>query len=422
MKHKFARENSGKPVLLLAAPYFSPRYYGGAVKLFEMLVSGISRFEPVVYADDQEGSRDELAAFDAEVAGVKGYRIERGPMLLPEFPGDLALPHRVLRVAQWGWRARQGWLGALRRVRPQIVVAGNTYNCGWLWNASRGRYLKVNYIHGEELTQDLAYGPLSRRLKQAQLESLRCADLNIAVSRFSADLVTELSGASPARLQVLPNAVDVQRFKPLPEPQRLAWRARMGWERRSVLLTVSRLIERKAVDQVLRALACARNLPADWLFVIAGRGPQEPLLRELVAHLGLQDRVRLLGYVGDEDLPAMYGAADVFIQANRRVNGDTEGFGIVYLEASACGTPVIGGTDGGTADAISEGVSGFRVDGDDVDAVRGAIERLMGDPALRLQMATQGLNRVLDGFTADGYVRRFEDMVMDAWQHKLAVG
>ena len=418
MKLETGHVSSEKPILLLAAPYFGPRNYGGAVKLFDMLVSGITKFVPVVYADSQGSLPEVLAEFDSEILHTKGYRVERGPMLLPEFSSGLGLPGRFFSVTRWAWDARRGWLNVLNRVRPQVVVAGNSYNCGWLWNASPDKYLKVNYIHGEELTQDMAYGPLSRRLKHAQLESLRNADLNLAVSRFTANLVTELSGAPSARLKVLPNAVDVQRFKPLAKAERLSWRLRMGWEGHSVLLTVSRLIERKAVDQALKALAQARRLPSDWLFVIAGRGPQESLLREMVVQLGLYDRVRFLGFVSDDDLPSMYGAADLFIQANRRVNGDTEGFGIVYLEASACGTPVIGGTDGGTADAIEEGITGLRVDGDDVDAVRQAIECLLGDSSLRFKMAKQGLKRVQESFTAENYVTRFESMVMEAWSRK----
>lgn len=408
-----------RPTLLLAAPYFGPCYHGGAARLFHMLLAGLRDFDPVVYADNQDADPQALATHDAEVQRQFGYRVARGPMMVPQLGGSAGPIGKLWGVGRWAWQARSAWHEAVDRLQPQVIVAGNSYNCGWLSNGTRGEMLRVNYIHGEELTQGLAFGPLSRRLKQEQLRALREADLNIAVSHFSAGLVAERSGAPSDRLVVLPNAVDAQRFAPLPAPLRQAKRQALGWEGRTVLLTVSRLIERKAVDQVLRALAMAPDLPADWLYVVAGTGRQEAFLRALAVDLGLQDRVKFLGFVPEEQLPTLYASADVFIQANRRVDGDTEGFGIVFLESSACGTPVIGGTDGGTADAIAEGVSGLRVDGDDVGAVCRAVQALMANKGLRERMSRQGLQRVREEFTAEVYVRRFEAVISEAWQRKF---
>jgi phosphatidylinositol alpha-1,6-mannosyltransferase len=311
--------------------------------------------------------------------------------------------------------------GAFRRVvaevAPDILVAGNSYPCGWLWLRLPDKYLRVNYIHGEEMTMDLEYGPLARWFKRRQLRSLRTADLNIAVSRYSADQVVRLAGAPPERVVTLPNPVDTARFQP--PRDRKALRQSLGWSGRSVILTIARLVPRKGLDQALRALAEARKLPKDWLYVIGGRGPVEAELRALADRLGLSERVRFLGFVPDEDLAALYGAADVFLQPNRTVDGDTEGFGIVFLEANACGTPVIGGIAGGTADAIEEGVSGFRVDGDSVAEIRAALERILGDDALRRRMARAGLERACRDFTVGACARRFEDILAAAWERKF---
>src|SRR5207248_11117209 len=116
---------------------------------------------------------------------------------------------------------------------------------------------------------------------------------------------------------------------------------------------------------------------------------------------GLDDCVRFLGRVGDEDLVPLMQAADVFVHPNRELeNGDVEGFGIVFLEANACGVPVIGGRSGGTPDAVQDGVTGFLVDPNDVDEIAGRVTLLLENRGLRERMGSAGREWAA-GFTWD---------------------
>ena len=113
----------------------------------------------------------------------------------------------------------------------------------------------------------------------------------------------------------------------------------------------------------------------------------------------MTDRVHLLGHVSYEDLPRWYCASDLFAMPNRDIGGDTEGFGLVYLEAAAAGRPALAGTAGGTASAVVDGVTGLRVDGERIDAIADAFARLLGNPEEAEQMGRNGRARVLENYT-----------------------
>ena len=98
----------------------------------------------------------------------------------------------------------------------------------------------------------------------------------------------------------------------------------------------------------------------------------------------------MLGHVPPEDLPRWYNACDIFAMPNRELNGDTEGFGMVFLEAAACGKPVIGGTAGGTGAAILEGHTGWRIDGTSDKALFKALARVLQDRDLALSLGANG--------------------------------
>jgi phosphatidylinositol alpha-1,6-mannosyltransferase len=111
------------------------------------------------------------------------------------------------------------------------------------------------------------------------------------------------------------------------------------------------------------------------------------------------ERVHLLGHVSYEDLPRWYCASDLFAMPNRDIGGDTEGFGLVYLEAAAAGRPALAGRAGGTASAVVDGVTGLRVDGEQVDAIVGGLLRLLRNSEEAEQMGRNGRERVLENYT-----------------------
>jgi phosphatidylinositol alpha-1,6-mannosyltransferase len=159
-------------------------------------------------------------------------------------------------------------------------------------------------------------------------------------------------------------------------------RSKYGLSDRPVVVCVSRLVPRKGQDTLVKALpAIARSVPGAALLVV-GDGPYRRQLERLVDEIGVRDAVRFTGGVPWEELPAHFDAGDVFAMPCRtRRNGlDVEGLGIVYLEASATGLPVVAGNSGGAPDAVLAGETGYVVDGTEVAAVASSVVKLLADP------------------------------------------
>jgi len=235
------------------------------------------------------------------------------------------------------------------------------------------------------------------------------ADLTVAVSRYTRERVLEF-GVDPGHVQVLPCGVEPDRFRP-EDGARL--RARFGLGGRPVVLTLSRLVHRKGHDLVIKALAEVRRRIPDVVYLVAGtgKGPYLDYLRGIAEAAGLGESVRFLGHVAAEDLPALYSASDVYVMASRTLESDSnyEGFGITYLEANACGIPVIGADSGGVADAIVDGLTGFLVPPDDVPVLADRMHRLLADPDLARRMGAAGRDRVLRELTWNRVSGRFLD-------------
>ena len=129
---------------------------------------------------------------------------------------------------------------------------------------------------------------------------------------------------------------------------------------------------------------------------IAGRGPYLDTLKTLVAELGLQRQVRCLGFISSSERLKLYQRCAVYLMPSRAIDErrDFEGFGITFLEANACGKPVIGGRSGGVADAVLDGVTGFLVDPNSPADIAVKTLRLLRDPALARKLGQQGRERV----------------------------
>jgi phosphatidyl-myo-inositol dimannoside synthase len=202
-------------------------------------------------------------------------------------------------------------------------------------------------------------------------------------------LTRALSPAAADRMVRLAPGVDVTLFRP--GAGGAAVRDRLGLGRRPVVLCVSRLVRRKGQDTLIRAWPQVRAAIPDAVLLLVSDGPYAGRLRRLAARLGVSDAVRFTGAVPWAELPAHYDAADVFAMPcrTRRAGLDVEGLGIVYLEASATGLPVIGGDSGGAPDAILEGESGYVVS--DVAGVATRVIELLADPAKARAMGEKGL-------------------------------
>lgn len=403
-----------RPLVLLAAPYFLPRCYGGVVQVYSQLATRASHFRFVLVSDRRECDAKTLDDYDQQCLELNGFEICRIGQYEVQVQKEESMVERAAHCFRFFRDNRREWNQLIQELQPQLVICGGTYSGGWLARTLPRTIPLVNYIHGEELT--LAPGPPLVRtyFRKSQLAVIKKAAMNIAVSRYTAELTQRLTGIADNRLFILPNFIDPDRFRPLPDRRRI--RLSFGWDAATVILSIARLERRKGFDQALRALAALhhrRKIPENWLYVIGGRGPESSALQALADELGISTHINFLGFVDSEELPKLYGAADVFLQPNRDIKGDTEGFGIVFLEANACGTPVIGGVSGGTADAIEDGVSGFRVDANHVEAIADKLQLLLNNDRMRVDLGEKGRSRVLAGFTVQKAVTRFEHLISD---------
>ena len=276
------------------------------------------------------------------------------------------------------------WLGLWHRF--DAIHAGRVLPEGWV-GVHLARWLRlplVIYAHGEEIT---TWRRSPRRLKAMTL-AYRNADRVVANSDFTRDRLLEL-GVAPERIRIIHPGVDLQRFRPGLETADL--RQRLGLvPGQKLVLSVGRLSRRKGFDQVIRALPVLAQEGLDVHYAVIGIGEDRDYLEALARELGVEERVRLLGHVEPADLPRWYCAADLFAMPNREIDGDTEGFGMVFVEAAACGTPSLAGQAGGTGAAVLDGVTGLRVDGANAHAVTRVLARLLGDEALRQRLAEAG--------------------------------
>ena len=249
----------------------------------------------------------------------------------------------------------------------------------------------VIYAHGEELT---TWGRGNKY--KAMRFALRHADRVIANSEFTRDTLIEM-GVKPTNITLIYPGVDVTRFRPgleCADLHKLAGVTGTG----KLILSVGRLSRRKGFDQVIQALPSLIHAGLDIQYVLIGIGEDYDYLLNLALKHGVSERVHLLGHVSIDDLPRWYNACDVFIMPNREINGDTEGFGMVFIEAAACGKPAIAGQTGGTGAAVVDEVTGFRVDGTDTAAIATALQRILENKQYAQQIGNRALARAISQF------------------------
>ena len=262
----------------------------------------------------------------------------------------------------------------------------------------------VVYCHGEELS---TWG--RGRKFRTMLWVYRHADANIANSEYTLEEMVKL-GVRRETITLIYPGVETERFSPgLPfEDLKQTIGLQTGHK---LILSVGRLVRRKGFDQVIRSLPELVKQGIDVHYALIGIGEDWAYLSELAKELGVFERLHLLGHVSPEDLPRWYNACDVFVMANREINGDTEGFGMVFLEAAACGKPAIAGQAGGTGAAVINGETGFRVDGTSVPAVAGALSAILGDADLANRLANAGVVRAQGEFSWDSVATRTRALV-----------
>ncbi|GAA2930020.1 glycosyltransferase family 4 protein [Streptomyces mexicanus] len=376
---------------LIVTNDFPPRPGGIQAFLHNMAL----RLDPerlVVYASTWKRGRqgaEATAAFDAE----QPFTVvrDRTTMLLPT-PDATRRATALLRehgcTSVWfGAAAPLGLMApALRRAGAERLVATtHGHEAGW------------------------AQLPAARQLLRRIGES---TDTLTYLGEYTRSRIAgALTPRAAARMVQLPPGVDEKTFYPGSGGDEV--RARLGLTDRPVVVCVSRLVKRKGQDTLIRALPRILAAEPDTVLLIVGGGPYEKDLRRLAHETGVAASVRFTGAVPWAELPAHYGAGDVFAMPCRTRRGglDVEGLGIVYLEASATGLPVVAGDSGGAPDAVLDGETGWVVRGTSPEQAADRIVTLLQDAALRRRMGERGRRWVEEKWRWDLLAERLKDLL-----------
>jgi phosphatidylinositol alpha-1,6-mannosyltransferase len=298
------------------------------------------------------------------------------------------------------------WLAAklVRHDRSQVI------HCGQIYSAMAALTLKRRYgtpylvwTHALEIMDDWLL-PLVR-------PTLLHADLVLTNSEFTRSFIESMGLPASRIVKVQPGA-DVDRFQPDHNARQSA--TRLGIPPGPVLLTLGTLSKNhryKGQDMVIRALPTVLRSVPDLMYVIAGSGKDDSYLYKVAQEVGVTQHVKILGRVDEADVPLLYNCCDVFIMCSRQERTRrgilAEGFGIVFLEASATGKPVIGGLSGGIPDAVRDGVTGLLVDPHDPSAIAFAILRLFCEPELARSLGRNGRKWIEEQMTWDRAAAQF---------------
>jgi phosphatidyl-myo-inositol dimannoside synthase len=289
---------------------------------------------------------------------------------------DAALPYTVLRQGRRPLLPTPALLRRVRRLceeqRIEVVVFGAAWPLGELARSLDVPTLALSHGHEAGMVR-VGMGPLIRRVAQG-------VDALGVISEFTRRSLAPW--AEPwTRLVDLPPGVDVDVFRPQVDGGAMRRRHGIGADE-PLAVCISRLVRRKGQDVLVEAWPRVRERVPGARLLVVGDGPLAGSLRRRVHRLGLEPAVTLAGGVPWEELPAYHAAGDVFAMPCRtRAGGlDVEGLGIVYLEAQACGVPVVAGSSGGAPAALVEGETGRVVDGRSPAAVAAAVAGLLSDP------------------------------------------
>lgn len=370
---------------LLVTNDFPPRP-GGIQSYLHALATALPADDLVVYAPRWRG--DSHQAFDA-----------RQPFEVVRHPTTLMLPTpMVARRASSLVRSRgcdSVWFGA---AAPLALLGPHLRRAG----ADR----IVASTHGHEVGWSMVPG--GRRALRRIGDS---ADAITYVSKYTRRRFAAAFGPRGG-LEHLPPGVDAAVFRPDPAA-RAELRARYGLGERPTILCLSRLVPRKGQDVLIRALPRIRAAVEGAVLVIVGGGPYEESLRNLAVRVGVAEHVVITGGVPAAELAAHHTIADVFAMPcrTRGAGLDVEGLGIVYLEASASGVPVVAGDSGGAPETVREGETGHVVNGRSVSAVTDAITSVLGDRDRAAEMGAAGRRWVAEQWRWDRMATKLADLL-----------
>ncbi len=286
---------------------------------------------------------------------------------------------------------------------PETIFIATTWGM-----AKSYSYLKKKYPQSKMIV--VAHGLEVTRLKEGkELTSFKNvvndSDLILCVSKYTKnEIIDRVDGIETNHIKFLPNGVDINRFFPVENTSGFLNRYNIP-ENSNIILTLARIIRRKGHDTVIKCLPSLIKKFPNIQYVIAGPHRKKDTyldeLKLLAKELSVENHIVFVDYIPDSDLNEIYTRSQVYVMVSRTYNdiGDSEGFGITFLEANACGCPVIGSTEGGIPDAVENNKNGLLVPADDIKSLTKAIEKFLEDESFRRKIIDQGIERVNNDFT-----------------------
>src|SRR3990170_450941 len=364
-----------KPVKKLSLAVFNTQpphlYFGGVERrILETARRLRNEVDTTVYSGTKGGFRKPVFV--------------NGTAIVPCFSTDAVFPLD-------NWFFNKTLSSAADTIGAEVYEAHTVSGYGFL-KALRKRHVKAPFIqtiHGvlaDEYMQAVKSGKLSLRTKLANLfmwqlsrleaEAARNADLAVTVSKYSAERIVKLYDVDEAKIRVVPNGVDAERFKPVGGGEKL--KKRLGLSNKQIVLFVGRLIPRKGLPFLVEAARQVVKERNETVFLIVGDGPLKNQLTSQLEKIHLSRHFIFLGDVKESLLPALYDSADVFALPSIQ-----EGQGIALLEAQATAKPVVAFNVGGVKEAVLDGESGVLVEKGNSDGLAIAILKILSTPSLK---------------------------------------
>ena len=349
------------------------------------------------------GGEVDFTVYSGTKAGFREPAVVNGISVVPCSSTD-----RLFPLDNWTFnRTLRKMAGTLNAdVYESHAVSGYGFQKALIKKGIKTPFIQtVHGVLGDEYAQAQLRGGMSargrlanffmRRLAEIEKQAAQNADLVVTISKYSEKKTIDLYRVNPARIRIVPNGVDPERFKPAADADCTRLKERLGVGDRQMVLFVGRLIPRKGLPYLIEAAKTIVKERSETLFVIAGDGPLKSKLAAEVKQANLARNFAFVGDVSEADLPLLYGCADVFAFPSIQ-----EGQGIALLEAQACAKPVVAFNLSGVNEAVVDQETGLLVKPES-DELSHAILRLLGNESLRQKMGNAGRTRITNELTWD---------------------
>jgi len=378
---------SNQQKVLLVTNDLGPRT--GGIETFVLgLIEGLPKDSLIVYTSSQKGDKE----FDKQLLEKFGAVVirDRAKILLP----TPRVTRRAVKILK-STGAKNLWFGA---AAPLGLMAGA------LRAAGATNILALS--HGHEVWW--AKIPL---LKGLLKKIIKDVDYLGYLGEFTKSEISKVSDQPEKFVQIAPG-IDTNHFTPKQPRADLIQKYQLDGRR--VIVSVGRLVHRKGQDELVKAMPKILESFPDAILLLVGEGPIKQMLFNSAKQLGVLTKVVFAGRVSHQDLPDYICLGEIFAMPVRsRFSGlEVEGLGIVYLEASACGLPVVVGNSGGAVDAVLDKVTGVLVNGSNADEIAEKICELLANPQAAKQMGQAGRGWVIENWQLNSWSKKFNSLLI----------